>query len=378
MKKMLSFLLAMVLALSALPALADGMKNPIPDEIAALFDVPAWAEYHIPVCTDHPDYYAYARTDEVNGYCAALIILRKESEQRNVLCLLEKKDGQWRITGRNHEALPRGEEVPYLYCEMNDQLEVHWGNWEQGDYGCVYFTREDGAWLLRHVQDQAKNLTAYVSGKSILYYDAQNDGSKASEESVYGVYDRRFAAFHWSNFPQTVAEARTKLTNPPVTPTDFYTPVTATLRANEKYDVYTAPGRDSHRASNGKAVMSTNDWVQIFGEEDGWLLVQYDISNDQMRFGYIDASALTRSVDVPTLTWYDLPEQTLKANASVTDDPLASQKSLCVLEKGHTVKVLSTFDNWYYIETTNEYGQLLRGFVLQSCIDLVYGEDLLG
>ena len=371
MKKLLLALLALMLL--ALPAMAEEMRNPIPEEISALFEVSAWDAYYIPKVSNTPDYYAYVQNGD-----AALIILREESEKRNVLCLVEKKNGEWRITARNHEALPRSEEVPYLYSEMPGQMEVHWGNWGEGTYGCVYFTQEDGAWLLHHVQDQAKNLTAYVSGKSILYYDAQNDGSKASEESAYGVYDRRFAAFNWGNFPQTVEEARAKLTNPPVIPTDFYAPVTATLRANEKYDVFTAPGRDSHRASNGKAVMSTNDWVQIFGEEDGWLLVQYDISNDQMRFGYIDASALTRNVEVPQLTWYDLPAQTLKASASVTDDPLASQKSLCVLEMGHTVKVLSTFDNWYYIETTNEYGQLLRGFVPQSCIDIEYGEELLG
>ena len=41
------------------------------------------------------------------------------------------------------------------------------------------------------------------------------------------------------------------------------------------------------------------------------LLVQYDLSADQMRFGYIDASALKRGEEVQTLRWYDLPEQTV-------------------------------------------------------------------
>lgn len=111
MKKLLCTILALLTLLTALPAGAETtMDNPIPQEILSLFDVPAWDNYYIPMVTMSPTYYAFAKTDEIDGYCAGLIILRKESEQRNVLCLLEKKNGKWRITARNHEALPRGEE----------------------------------------------------------------------------------------------------------------------------------------------------------------------------------------------------------------------------------------------------------------------------
>ena len=168
------------------------------------------------------------------------------------------------------------------------------------------------------------------------------------------------------------------MTNPPVTPTDFYEPQTITLRTNEKYDVFAAPGRDSYRAANGKAVMSTNDWVQIFGEENGWLLVQYDISSDRMRFGYIDASALPKNADVPELIWFTLPEQTINVNTFVTDDPLMSCVSICQLNAGDKVRVLASFDNWYYIEMPNDYGQLLRGFVPMSCIDITDADDMVG
>ncbi len=367
MKKLLTRFLALMMVLTMTPAMAETVRNPIPDEIAELFDVPAWEEYHIPTVTGLPEYNAFVQDGD-----AALIILREESEDRNVLCLLEKKNGEWRITARNHEALPRGEEVPYLYCEIPGQMEVYWDN------GCVYFTKENGKWLLYHVRDQARNLYAWVHDNKILYYDALNEGGKPSEESAYGIFDRRFAAFNWGNFPKTLEEARDKLTNPPITPTDFYTPETITLRANEKYDVFSAPGRDSYRAANGKAVMSTNDWVQIFGEEDGWLLVQYDISRDRMRFGYIDVSALPKNAEVQSLHWYDLPAQTIKYSTAVTDDPLASGATICMLSQGDQVRVLSSFDNWYYIETTNEYGQLLRGFVPEACIDIVYPDDMVG
>ena len=34
------------------------------------------------------------------------------------------------------------------------------------------------------------------------------------------------------------------------------------------------------------------------------------------------------------------------------------------------MRVLASFDEWYYIETNNEYGQLLRGFVPMDYINL--------
>lgn len=376
MKKMLTMILALMMLVAAIPAQADepAMRNPIPEEIAALFDVPAWEDYYIPVCTDLPDYYAFTQSGD-----GALIVLRKDSDNRNVLCLLEYKSGKWRISARNFEALPRGEEVPYLYCEIPDQLEVYWGNWKQGTSCSLFVAKKQGKWVVSDVANQAKNLSAYVRNDAICYNIFSEDGKEyLGEKTAYGVFDNRFAAFNWAYFPQTVEEAREKLTNPPVTPTDFYTPVTLTLRANEKYDVFAAPGRDSYRSANGKAVMSTNDWVQIFGEEDGWLLVQYDISRDQMRFGYIDASALPRNAEAQTLTWYDLPEQTIKYGTNVTDDPLVSCGVIHHLSSGDRVRVLSAFGSWYYIETTDDSGKLLRGFVPKSCIDIVTDDEMVG
>lgn len=378
MKKLLCTILALLTLLTALPAGAETtMDNPIPQEILSLFDVPAWDNYYIPMVTMSPTYYAFAKTDEIDGYCAGLIILRKESEQRNVLCLLEKKNGKWRITARNHEALPRGEEVPYLYCEMNDQLEVHWGSYDAETAGGLYFTKTNEGWLLSHVLDMVQGTWAYPHEKGILYYRWWNEDGMPSEVSAYGTFDRRFAAFNLSDFPQNMEEARERLTNPPVTPSDFYTPVNVTLRAGEKYDVFAAPGRSSYRAANGKAEMSTNDWVQVFGEENGWLLVQYDISADQMRFGYIDASALPRGTEVQSLRWYDLPTQTVKYAVSVTDDPLYSCNAIHRLDVGDEVRVLAEFGSWYYVEVEGT-AQTMRGFIPQSAVDIVSEDDLVG
>lgn len=91
--------------------------------------------------------------------------------------------------------------------------------------------------------------------------------------------------------------------------------------SGRKYKVYADPGEHYGQAESGKAVVSTNDWIQVFGEENGYALIQYDISSDRMRIGFIDSSALPKNADVGELA-YEPIEATLRYDASVTDDPL--------------------------------------------------------
>lgn len=378
MKKLLLALLTTLLVLTAASALADTL----PDEIAELFDVPAWEGYEVPYTNEKPDRLAYLWLEHSD--CG--LVLQKKGD-KNVLCLIERNSaGKMRIVGRNFNALRDDDYVPIF------DSDPHVTDDEKGVIIYVYgkdyvmnFLKIQGQWRIVEIQDQKNaymaninmNKIGYTPGETEDWYDGYAFDTM-KREYVYGVFDNRFVSFNWNTFPQTIEEARAKLTNPPVTPTDFYEPQTITLRTNEKYDVFAAPGRDSYRAANGKAVMSTNDWVQIFGEENGWLLVQYDISSDRMRFGYIDASALPKNADVPELIWFTLPEQTINVNTFVTDDPLMSCVSICQLNAGDKVRVLASFDNWYYIETTNDYGQLLRGFVPMSCIDITDADDMVG
>lgn len=385
MKKMLSFLLAMLMLLSAVPAMADEAINPMPAEIAALFDVPAWDGYEV-MTSFKGLHQAWIYSESLE---AGLVVMTNGSLE--VVCLIEPdKNGNLRITQRNYTMVT---EQCDLMLEMGygtttQELAAPWGEqwmFEMYNVNDAYYIaigKFDGEWRVKTVLNNKTDVLSFVASYRIGYSEGieHEDYIELGRnmQYAYGTYDNRFSAFNIYDFPKTFEEAREKLTNPPVTPTDFYTPVNVELRAGEKYDVFAAPGRSSYRAANGKAVMSTNDWVQIFGEENGWLLVQYDISRDQMRFGYIDASALPRNTEVQSLHWYDLPTQTIKYNVSVTDDPLVSGNIIHSLRAGDSVKVLSEFGNWYYIETTDNYGKLLRGFVPQSCIDIVTDADLLG
>lgn len=377
MKKMLSFLLAMLMLLGAVPAMADGWYPPVPEEIAALFDVPAWEEYEV---------MNWAWSESQN---AAVVIM--SNGDLHIVCIVEPdKDGNLRITQRNYTMVVGNNGCSYLsegYGDTAQEIDLPWGfksgfEMSTGDY-MIFFAKFDGVWRIKVVLNGKDDVISFVFDDRIGYREGEEkedyiDWEHNKMKYAYGTYDNRFAAFNIYAFPKTYEEASETLTNPPVTPTDFYTPMSVTLRPREKYDVFAAPGRGSYRAANGKAVMSTNDWVQIFGEENGWVLVQYDISREQMRFGYVDASVLPRDVEAQSLVWYDLPEQTVRTNTYVTDDPLSSRTSICWLSAGDTVKVLSSFGSWYYIEVTNDQGQLLRGFIPQTTIDLITWDDMKG
>ena len=376
MKKLLSFLLAIWMLLGAAPVIADGLYEPMPAEIAALFEVSAWDGYEV---------MNWLWSDTQN---AAVVVMT--NDELHIVCIVEPdQNGNMRITQRNYTMVV-GDNDAFLMEGFGDtaqEIDLPWGHkWgfevHTGGYS-ITFAKFDGIWRIKVVLNGWENCISFVYDDRIGYREGKEreeyiDWDANKMVYAYGTYDNRFAAFNIYTFPKSLEAAREKLTNPPVTPTDFYTPVSVTLRPREKYDVFAAPGRNSYRAANGKAVMSTNDWVQIFGEEDGWVLVQYDISSDQMRFGYVDASVLPKNTEVQTLHWYDLPDQTLKYNISVTDDPLVSGNVIHSLKAGETVRVLSSFGNWYYIETTDARGKLLRGFIPQSCIDLITWDELKG
>lgn len=384
MKKMLSILLAVLMLMGAMPAMAeDAIRNPMPDEIAALFDVPAWDGFDVMVSDS--GWAAWEYDDSMDAGVAVM-----SNGSLHIVCLIEPDSkGNLRITQRNYKMVV-GNDVPsvdWSYGNTTHELTTPWEETRMfeivGNGYYIAFGKFSGVWRVKTIINYKTETLSYVFNEKIGYLEPEAyiehlDYDMSKMKYAYGTYDNRFAAFNIYDFPKSLEEARAKLTNPPVTPTDFHMPVSVNLRANEKYDVFAAPGRSSYRAANGKAEMSTNDWVQIFGEEDGWLLVQYDINRDKMRFGYIDASALPRDTEVQSLRWYELPKQIIKYNTYVTDDPLASCNTICWLNTGDKVDVLAEFGGWYYIETTDSYGRLLRGFVPQSSIDIVTEDDMVG
>lgn len=82
---------------------------------------------------------------------------------------------------------------------------------------------------------------------------------------------------------QTVPDA----SNAPAIPAGTLSASLVTFTSNQTYAVYSAPDRKSIRGAKGRARVSTNGWIQVFGSDGDWILVQYDITDKHNRIGYI-------------------------------------------------------------------------------------------
>ena len=341
-----TFLLALVMCLTMLTAQAE---SELPEEVADLFTVKAWAHYAIANQPDMPENKAFAVMQEKSGYEAALLVMRNTKSETNVLVLA---DGRF---------------------------VIHYPN---GD--SAYFTHEINGWQLTNLSfGDTTQVEVTRSGMTFL---TLSDNGKWVKTTVSGVVETAMAQFSMDRFPRTVAAAREHLTNPPTIPDSpwswtypygFPQPSQyAKLAAGKQYAVYSAPSDASFRAANGKALLSTNDWVQVFFEEDGYLLVQYAISRHQYRIGYIKADAVSNLSEVAEIgSWANYPAQVLRTSA-LTDDPLNSCGAVMTLKAGQQVTYLGQLgQEWAFVETTTAQGQRIRGFVELSELNVTRPDD---
>lgn len=127
------------------------------------------------------------------------------------------------------------------------------------------------------------------------------------------------------------------------------------------YPVYSAPDTNSLRGHGGRAVVSTSDWVQVFGSTGDWIMVQYDITDDHYRIGYISRNALPTDTSISELSFTSQTAMTSN-EVEVTDDPLKSKTRLALLPADTNVTILGSMGDWSYIAAEVD-GEMLRGFV---------------
>lgn len=156
--------------------------------------------------------------------------------------------------------------------------------------------------------------------------------------------DMRYVCYE--NLPKTLEEARKNGNVPPGF--CYYRPQWNTLTAqvapllpDQSRKVYLGPGNNYPRAGKGKATVSTNDWVQVFGQYKGWLLIQYHIDVNQYRIGWINDDVLPAGTTVPELKIDDywpenMPEEEITADCVLTDDPMGSRERLRSSRRGRS------------------------------------------
>lgn len=212
-----------------------------------------------------------------------------------------------------------------------------------------------------HDRKAADSVYAYIrNGK--LYYEDADSGKKIGSIELHRTYELT-AGF--SSLPKTYKTAKQKITNPADIPAGELEAELIKFTSGKKYAVYSAPDDKSLRSANKKAAVSTNDWIQVFGEEDGWILIQYSIDSNHYRFGYISAKSLPKKTTVKELD-FSRTDVTVQYDVCVTDDPLYSNPELIRLKSGEEVVLLATMGEWAYIEVNGQ--TKCRGFVPVSSV----------
>lgn len=139
------------------------------------------------------------------------------------------------------------------------------------------------------------------------------------------------------------------------------------FQKDNQYAVYSGPGEDYLRGANGKACVSTNEPVRVFGIENEWIMIEYAVDSKHHRIGWIQ----DKKLKIETLVG-ELPKcycsATLKKDAIITDDPFYSKAILKKFSMNIEVDVLARLDEWIYIESNS--GDLIRGFVHKSQLTL--------
>lgn len=154
-----------------------------------------------------------------------------------------------------------------------------------------------------------------------------------------------------------------------------------TIKAGQKLNVYSAPGTNSWRGANGKAMINTDGAVWAAGWDNGWLLLFYQLNKGGLRVGYVDGSKIKGNVPIQNVLNFDYSQVQVQSACQLTDDPIQTSTVITTLKKGQSVTYLTTVINqfgraWDYVETTFN-GQRVRAFIPSGSLNLVNStEDL--
>ena len=333
-----------------------------------------WADYEL------EDYCEVQGTSK-GDYGFAL--LHKQSER--ILVGYHRVNGEMKYWLKNAGAVPQGKEKAWFYvgeAGWKDELDRYenptgkkvyddglvFGVTMLDEIGEAYasgvrYRWQDGMFRLTHYYKAClDSVTVTDDGLNFLEYGNGEQGY------VKGKVQRDIRYVSFNALPTWIDDAKTKLTVAPNLKDGAFTAQKVKFTGGQKYPVYTGPGEDYVRSGNGKGLVSTNGWIEVYGQKDGYILIQYSIDS---RFGWIDRNALPEGTRVSAMDFAGISADTLSEitqDTFLTDDPLFSQNKLCSLKAGQTVSWLAVLNNdWAYV-LVNVNGKMMCGFVRTDCI----------
>ena len=145
-------------------------------------------------------------------------------------------------------------------------------------------------------------------------------------------------------------------------PESGFVGVDVALPDKGQYRVFSGPGEDYMPAADGGALVTLEDYIQVFGAEGDWVFIRYAAPSGDTRFGYVLLGDLPAGTQVDSLKF--LPRDAyLTRRTAITDDPLGMQEPLLNLSEGLWVTWLANMGDWAYVECMTGMGEMLRGFI---------------
>ena len=336
-----------------------------------------------------PDYefedYCEVRGTPKGDYGFALVHRKNE----RILVGYHKVDGEMKYWLKNAGAVPQGKEEAWFdvgtagWIDETDWIGNFTGRQVYDDGLCFSVTQldESGESYEKMVVYRWENGMFRLSS----YHKTEGGGIRVSDDkldfidwsnvvyrgAVQGAVQRDIRYVSFNALPTWIDDAKAKLTVAPNLKDGAFTAQKVKFTGGQKYPVYTGPGEDYVRSGNGKGLVSTNGWIEVYGQKDGYILIQYSIDSSHYRFGWIDRNALPEGTNVPAMDFAGISADTLSEitqDTFLTDDPLFSQNKLCGLKAGQTVSWLAVLnDDWAYV-LVNVNGKMMCGFVRTDCI----------
>ena len=377
MRKCLLLLLLCLLMLPA--ALAEEetqMAELIPADI--LMDALTW----------HPSAQVegYAELPDVDGEPMAFLLFRDNGCR--TLYIYRRTEEGWLNPAAYTSGIPQGEypDVWFSACEEGNGYSELWFDPEQDDYEYpsgpvisiwtsngetheerVEYVYTDGDFRLLHYGDNPVSQVDVV-GDMLVFYNISDPVISTARHTL----DLSLRNVDFYALPRQAEDVRIMgEEEPPLHEAEapaimdrqnFLQKQEVTLQEG-KYPVYMGPGKAYGRAANGKGTVSTNGWIQVFGEYDGWLLIQYGISAEQYRFGWITADALAPGQRIEPLSFVIGDVVTNCVEVTLTDDPLNSRTPLLTLPENTCMEYLIQLGGSHAYVRVEIGGKVWWGFV---------------
>ena len=369
---------ALCLCLACL--LISGLLPPAFAQTEEDLDSIQWDGLHAPLLDDFQDF-TVTSWAEIAGTNWGFVALKKG--EQNILAGYARAGGKWTQQFVNETAFPQGEmrmmisdisgsdkwSEKGVFIEQSGlrrwgkALHTCWGNGEYYENQCIFELDRQGVWQLSHYAHAGQSGMMDVTADALYFLEESKDNLK-----IKARVGRDLRSFDLKKLPKTPGQARQPDALPPIIPAGFLEAWEMGLGAGGTYPVYSAPDKASLRGAEGKAAVSSKGWVQVFGREGAYILVQYAVAKGHFRVGYVDAAALSEHWDAPeSLDFTRVQDKTLR-DTKLTDDPLGTRQSLLSLKAGQEVTLLSKMDGFAYLET-KQGKQTARGFAPLEAFD---------